>query len=347
MKAKLVQLLRLIWKPLIGLVGLAVLIVWTTGVLTQRVEPGVAEHAPGFAMPSDAETVTIRLEARPRRVDTVGTVVSDNSVQLSARVSAYVKELFVSAGDPVTRDQVLVRLDDRELRAQRDAARAGLRRAETEYERSKRLHESQAATEKQLIAAETAFHAAQSQVEQAEVSLSYAEIRAPMDGIVSDRNAESGMLANPGETLLSVYDPTVMRLDAAVPVRLVDYLSIGDAVNVQLERPSIRIEGRVHRVVSEIDPRSRTQTVQVMLDVGDTPILPGTFGRLWIPTTEREIHVVPATSVYRVGQLEMVQVVESGRVLRRLVKTGDKRNGEVEILSGVREGERVLVRPVN
>lgn len=56
---------------------------------------------------------------------------------------------------------------------------------------------------------------------------------------------------------------------------------------------------------------------------------------------------MPATSVYRVGQLEMVQVVESGRVLRRLVKTGDKRNGEVEILSGVREGERVLVRPVN
>ncbi len=346
MKERFRSILRIIWKPLLGLTGLAILIIWTTGAFTERVEPGVVKHTPGFALPEDAETVTVELRSLPRRVGAVGTVVSDNTVQLNARISAHVTDVLVSAGEEVSRAQVLVRLDDRDVRAQRDAARAGLRRAETEYERIKKLHTAQAATEQQLIAAESAFHSAASQVEQAEALLTHTKIRAPMDGLVTDRHVETGTLAHPGQTLLSVYDPSLMRLDAAVPVRLVDYLTIDDIVEVELERPAAHMQGRVHRVVGEIDARSRTQTVQIMLESNDTPVLPGTFGRVWIPATERDAYVVPETAIYRVGQLEMVQVVEDGRVIRRLVKAGEVRDGAVEVLSGLQEGEEVLVQPV-
>jgi RND family efflux transporter MFP subunit len=210
----------------------------------------------------------------------------------------------------------------------------------------KRLHETQAATEQQLIAAESAFHTARSRLEQTQIALTFTELRAPFDGRVTDRHAETGMLANPGQTLLNLYDPSRMRLDVPVPVRLIDYLAIGDAVELQLERPAARLNGTVYRVVSEIDTRTRTQTVQILLDSMAEVPMPGTFGRLWIPTTEQEMALVPETAVYRIGQLELVQVVEDDRVLRRLVKTGTERQGEIEILSGLTDGERILRQPI-
>lgn len=346
MKTKISALLRLLWKPLVALAGLIVLIVWTTGILRERVSPGVVDFAPGLPLPADAETLTVHPEEIPRRVDVVGSVTSDNTVLLGARVSAYVSEVRVSAGDPVERNQVLIRLDDRDLRTQREAARAALRRAETEYERYKSLHETQFATDQEYIQAESAYHTAMAQLEQADVMLTFTEIRSPMDGIVSDRHAEVGMLANPGQTLLTVYDPTVMRLDAPVPVRLTDYLAIGDPLDVRLERPDTVIPGRINRIVSEIDPRTRTQTVQIMLDTDDLKILPGTFGRLQLGAAEQRVIMVPASAVYRVGQLEFVQIVEEDRAIRRLIKTGAMDGHRVEVLSGLQDGETILVQPV-
>lgn len=343
MKTQRIAILRKIWKPLVAVIGLVLLVVWTTGVLNERVPPDVLAHTPGFALPPDAETVTVHLEKRPTRVEVVGTVISDNTVSLSARINAYVAEILVSAGEAVQRDQPLIRLDDRDVRAQRDAALATVHRTQTEYERFKTLHASQAATEQQLIAAESAYQHAKAQLEQVEVALSYAEIRSPMDGMVSDRHAEVGTLANPGQTLVRVYDPAVMRLDAPVPVRLVDFLEIGDVVDVHLERPDTLVQGRVHRIVAEIDPRTRTQTAQILLLLDGAPILPGTFGRVQIPTDERDVYLAPDTSIYRAGQLEMVYVVEEGRAVRRMVRTGSHFDGQLEILSGLKSGDVLWV----
>lgn len=334
-----------LWKPIAGLLGLLVIIIWTTGIWRDRMEPGTAPHTPGSPLPSDAQILTAHLEMRPARIDLVGSVSSDNQVTLSARVSAYVADVQASAGDAVKRNDLLLQLDDRDLRAKRESAQAELRRAQSEYTRVQRLHETQAATEQQLVAARTAFESARAQTEQAEVLLSFSVIQAPMDGRVTDRHVEIGQLVHPGQPLFDVYDPTVMRLDVPVPVRLVDYLSLGTRLPIQLERPDIIIEGVVHRIVSGIDPKSRTQTVQLLLDT-EVPVLPGTFGRLSIGTRERETVRLPVHAVYRVGQLEMVDVVQNQRRLRRLVTTGPVHDGWIEILSGLTAGEEVLISEV-
>lgn len=343
---KITHALRAGWKPLVGTLGFLVILVWTTGLFTTPIPSGTVAHEPGQPLPPDAVTLAVTRQHRPRLVEAVGSVASDNAVQLSARVSAYVQEVHVHAGDAVERDQILIRLDDRDLRAQLTAAQAILRRAETEFERIQRLHATQAATEQQLIAAESAFRAARSAVDQAEVALTFTEIRAPFAGRITDREVEVGMLTNPGQPLLHLYDPARMRLDVPVPVRLVDALVIGDAVALQLERPDTPQTGRVHRVIAAIDAHSRTQLVQVLLEPSDPPPLPGTFGRLWIPAAPRDVILVPRSAVYRTGQLEMVQVVAKQRVVRRLVKTGTVRDDEVEVLAGLSDGETILVEPI-
>lgn len=304
-------------------------------------EDGVkTEH--GTALPVGAATLTVKSEPVAPRVEIIGTVGSERSIHLSARLSAYVKEINVSAGSVVTQNQTLVVLDDRELRDQLAATEAQRRQAEKEFQRAQQLYREKATTEQALTSAENAFHAAQAQANSMRVMLSYAIIKAPMAGIVTDRRIEAGDLANPGQVLLTMFDPQRMRLEAPVPARLVEKLPLGAKVDVKLEHPARDLHGRVTEIVSEIDPMSRTRKVKIQL--ADTPgeVLPGTFGRFCVEETPHPALLVPTKAILHMGQLEMVQVVAHGHLLRRLVKTGPVYGGHVEILSGLQDGEMVL-----
>ncbi len=333
-------------KLILGLVTLAVVIVWSGGLLTKKVKPGHIAYQPGIEIPADAATVTVQMESLPSRIEVVGNTTSEEKINLSARIPAYVSEVFASAGDRVKKGQVLVTLDDREIRQQLTAAKAQFNQAKTEYERAKKLFKKEATTQQALTAAKSMYDAARAQVEQVKVMLTYAQVTSPIDGIVTERRIEAGGLANPGMLLLAVYDPMRMRLEAPVPVRLIDRLALDQPVEVSLERPARTLKGRVAEIVSEVDASSRTQLVKVHLDDVEGDVLPGTFGRLWVDAEPREAFLVPASAVQQMGQLSFVQVVQDGRALRRLVKTGPARDDRIEILSGLQAGDTVLVTPI-
>lgn len=330
------------WRPVAGVLGLAAVVAYSSGGCTEKTQPGVVDARPGRALPEGAETITIERTPVAARVDVTGTVGSEATITLSAKVPAHVNKVLASAGMPVKTGQELVLLDDRDMSEQLAAAEAQLRMAEAEYKRARGLFDSKAATEQQLLAAETGRDAARAMVERAKVMMTYARIVSPIDGVVTDRRVEEGDLASPGQVLLELYDPLRMRLEAPVPMRLVEKLELNQKVTVVLDRPAREFSGSVTEIVSEVDPLSRTRKVKVRIDDDSGSILPGTFGRLWIDEGRREAVLLPASAVMRVGQMEMAQVVENGRVLRRLVKTGPARDGRVEIVSGLDAGEVVL-----
>lgn len=328
-----------------GLAGLAVLVAWSGGCFSHKTAPGKVSHEPGIPFPEGAQTHRVVVTQHASRIDVVGTVRSEEEVHLSARLGAYVSGVHASAGERVTKGQVLVTLDDRDMKEQLAAARAQLALAESEHERVRKLVEARASTEQALTAAKSAFDAAVAQVKRAEVMLTYAEIRSPMDGRVTDRRIEVGDLANPGQVLLTVYDPLRLRLEAAVPVRLTRRIPAGGAVEVQVGEDRVVARGTVTQVVGEIDALSRTQLAKIRIE-GAGGVLPGEFGRVWIYDEARPAIFVPATSVYRAGQLEYVQVRTGKRAIRRLVKTGPVLDGKVEVLAGLDAGDEVLVEPV-
>ena len=343
---KIANILKKHTKLIVGILGLAIVIAWSGGFLAKKVKPGKLESQPGLAIPAGAETVEVKAETDPVRVEVVGTTASEEKINLSARIPAYVGEIFASAGDRVKKGQRLIALDDRDIRQKLAAAEAQLNQARTEFERAKQLFEKQATTDQALTAAESMFNAAKAQVEEVKVMLTYAQVESPIDGIVTERRIQAGDLANPGMLLLAVYDPLRMRLEAPVPVRLIDRLALGQEVEVSLERPARVFKGTVSEIVSEVDSSSRTQLVKGHLEGVEGDVLPGTFGRLWVAAEPREALFVPASAVVQIGQLSFVQVAQDGRAVRRLVKTGPARDGRVEILSGLRAGDAVVVNPI-
>jgi RND family efflux transporter MFP subunit len=181
-------------------------------------------------------------------------------------------------------------------------------------------------------------------VAEAQVLLSYAEIKAPKSGRVVKRLAEPGDMAMRGQPLLEIYDARSLRLEAPVPEKLALQLKLGDPLTVRIDALNKVVEGTVDEIEPQADVLSRSFLVKVALPESDR-LYEGMTGRLIIPAGKQEFLCLDSEAVRRIGQLEFVDVVRDNDTLdQRLVKTGRKGvAGRVEVLSGVRAGERVVV----
>lgn len=331
------------WKPLVAIGGFAVMIVYAGGMLHEKTPPDTLDLQPGQPLPDGARIIEITAAPRSPQVEVIGTTASDRRIQISARMSAYVEEILVSAGDRITNGQTLVRLDDRELREQLTAGLAQLNQAATEYKRTRQLFDRNATTEQAMTAAESAFNTARANVERIKVMLTYATVNSPMDGIVTERRIEAGDLANPGQLLLTLFDPANMRLEVPVPVRLIDKFAFGQKHEVKLEYPARTYRAEVTEIVGEIDPMTRTRRVKLRLQDTGGDVLPGTYGHILVSEDPQPSIFIPASAVVRIGQLDMVNVADGDRMLRRMIKTGRRDGDEIEVISGLSSGHRVVL----
>ena len=169
-------------------------------------------------------------------------------------------------------------------------------------------------------------------------------LRAPIDGVVIDKKVDAGDMVTPGQMLVTLYDPKRMQLVASVRESLAHQLQAGQDIGVVIEGINKVCTGTISEIVPEAQAASRTFQVKV---TGPCPpgIYTGMFGRIKIPLEEEQVLVIPRRAVREVGQLELVDVVEDGRARRRAIRTGRTLDEDVEVLSGLREGEDVLLPP--
>lgn len=184
---------------------------------------------------------------------------------------------------------------------------------------------------------------AEANLNAARVQLSYATIVAPFSGVVVKRHVDPGDMASPGIPLLTIVDPSSFRLEVTVPETAVKFVRIGETVPVTVDALGQTINGRVYEIVPNADPVSRTFVVKIRLPQLKG-LMAGMFGRAEFRTGEIKGIFVPESAIWREGSLEGVFVVEGERAIKRIVTTGKKLNNLVEILSGLNEGELVVVK---
>jgi RND family efflux transporter MFP subunit len=324
------------------------------GPFDDKIGPGTEVAAAESA--GERPTVAVETVTLPVWSEAVGTVRSRRTTRVSPRIMATILEIPLEQGDEIGKGDLIARLDDREVQARLAAAKADLSQAqarllqaESAFERYSRLAKQGAATEEQLEAVTADYEAAKGAVagateavSVAEIVTGYTEIRSTQSGVVAEKLAEPGDLALPGKPLVAIQDPTDLRLEADVREYLVSYVDVGAEVRVVFGPPiSAEIETVVEERAPEADPATRTFRVKAPLPEG-TAARPGNFGRLRFRTGEREVLLVPAAAVRRIGQLETVEVVEDGRVRVRHVRTGDRHGERLEVLSGLTAGELVV-----
>ena len=346
-------------KVALGFLAIAAVIVgllYTQGMFDpSKVGPDTEVAAPESAGDvAVAEVTTTSVEIWS---EAVGTVRSRRTTRVSPRIMGTVLEIRANQGDEVKKGDLLVRLDDREVAARVSAAKADLARAEARLsqaakakQRYTELHSKSAATREQLEsvvadhdAAAAAVAGAQEAVRVAEIVVGYSEIRAAISGVVTEKLAEPGDLALPGKPLLLVQDPSDLRLEADVREYRIGSLPLKTPVRIVFGPPiDARYDSVVEERAPEADPATRTFLVKAPLPAG-AKASPGNFGRLLFRTGEREVVLVPAGAVRRVGQLETVKVLEDDRLTLRHVRTGSAHGDKLEVLAGLVAGEKVAL----
>jgi RND family efflux transporter MFP subunit len=275
------------------------------------------------------EIFGVALEVVQDRYEAVGTIRPRTSAKLASQVMATIESVAVEPGDAVEAGQQLAALDDRDLRAEYDRARA-------DYERFRRLLEKNAVTQAELDVVESRFRVARA-------ALSYSEIRAPFAGVVVQKLCDAGDMAVPGKTLFEIEAANAFRVEALIPERYGRFALVGAATEVRVDASGERCSGSIGEVVPGAQAETRSILVKIDAACGG-PLQSGGFARARLPVGERSVISVPPAALRRTGQLEYVYVVHDGRAAMRLVKPGPARDERVEVLSGLEPGDRVIVR---
>lgn len=346
--------LRKIAFSLLGVAGLLFLLLYLQGGFAGKVAPGTVPAAPAPSEPACDAVAVVRQELEDV-LEWPGTVRSRSEAQPSSRLMARILELRVDIGASVQAGEVIAVLDDREALSRVEQAKAALASAraqsaqgEADFARVRGLFEKEAATKRDFEAAQARASSAAAQAEQARHALAEAEVmrteaivRAPFDGVVTGKWAQAGDTAVPGKPIVSVQDPRRLRLEAHVPESCARKAFLGMDVRVRIDSLDRDLTARIEEIAPVADPLSRTFLLKASLPAANG-IRPGMFGRFLQPCGKKSAFLVPASAVKRVGQLEMVRLLEDGKVTTRHVRTGKTYGDRVEVLSGLREGERIL-----
>ncbi len=303
------------------------------------------------------ETALAALAAVPAETWATGSVEPLRRVMPGTKIMGRVASVRVREGERVERGQTLARLESRDLEAavaQAEAAvamaAAQLENARAQYERMRDLHGRGSVTDKNLEDATAGHRVAEAGLAQAEanlaaarVQLGYAEIRSPIAGWVTARHVEAGDVAAPGAPFFTLEDLSRAKIEVEVPES--DLAGIEAGTSARVEILGRERQAAVDRVVPAGDPRSRTFTVQILLENPDGELKSGLFARVGFAGGERRALLVPADSVVTRGQLQGLFVVDGERARLRWVRTREATGDRLEILSGLEAGERFVLRP--
>jgi multidrug efflux system membrane fusion protein len=289
---------------------------------------------------------------------------------LSAQVPGAIVSLNVKAGDRVRAGQELLRIDASAAQqnvvgstAQLEAAQVNLRVASKELERQQQLFQKQYISQGALDRAQAQYESAQAQVQAqqaqtraAQTQTGFFSVRAPFNGVVSDVPVNVGDMAMPGRPLITLHDPSALRVSAAVPQSMIE------GVRTQLK--SVRYEIAGHRSVATasaqllpaVDPVTHTTQLRVALPSGMEGLVPGMFARVWVPVNVssdlakngvRDGRVfLPLSAIVRRAEMSGVYVMDAqGQPRLRQVRLGRTSGQTVEVLSGVGAGEQVVTEP--
>jgi len=261
-----------------------------------------------------------------------------------AKVDGEVRELHVEEGDMVSKDQILATLDGDRLRLELSESQARLRKMQRDFQRNKELQDKGLISEGDFEKIQYDLEALEASFNLASLELNYTQIRAPIDGVVSERYLKLGNTIKTGDPVFRVtsFDPLVAYL--FVPEREFRQIAAGQPVQIEIDAlPGAPVAATVTRISPIVDPDTGTFKITIEMRGAEQPIKPGMFGRMSIVYDKHEnVLQVPRSAIIESTGESTVFVVEDEVGIRKQVETGFSGNGMVEITSGLTDGERVI-----
>jgi membrane fusion protein (multidrug efflux system) len=315
-----------------GLAGLLVLYCPLLLAAPNIVAPGVV------VAPAEIRSFPLSAEA-------LGNARANESVDIRPKITATLTEILFEEGQTVEAGDVLLKLDSLEPAADLAAARAALVESDASYKRSSELFRNNVGSESQLLQDEARRIANEAMVAVAEARMAETIVRAPFAGRIGLRRVSLGSLVGPGTVITTLDDTDVIKVDFDLPEIYLSRLEPGLVIKAHSAAwPDQDFTGSVSSVDTRVDPVSRTIRVRSVMPNDQGLLRPGMFLTVTLLNDRTEALLIPERALIPERSVQYVYVVGDNLLAeRRVVSIGRRRPGEVEILSGLSAGERVIV----
>ena len=293
------------------------------------------------AIPVKAEDV-VRGEMNAY-VETYARLEAEREISVLGRVTGFLEELGAEEGDRVEMGQVLARLDKEELKLRMRQIRTSYNEVKSNYERIKVLHEKKMVSQAEYETTHLRFENSKVDLEEAELNLAYADVKAPISGVIMQRMVEVGTLVRSNQELFFIADMEPLLVRIFVPERRMYQLKPGQSATVSVEAlPGRTFNGKIRMISPRIDPESGT--VKVTLEVPASGILkPGMFCTVRIITESRpNALIIPKKALILETDANDVFALKEGKVEIVNVELGFIEGDRVEVVSGLEEGMQVV-----
>ena len=290
-----------------------------------------------------------------------GKIQTVNSANLSTRMMGFVDKIYVKTGDKIKKGQLLLSLNNVDLsaklaqvKARIVEAKAGFYNAEKDYLRFKNLFENNSASQKEMDDITANYNMAKARVEAAEqmkkevlAQFSYVNIKAPFDGVVSNKFINQGDMANPGVPLLEVESPGAYQVVAMVPESEITKISNNTNVSVLIKSLNKTIKGKVTEVSTSAKNTGGQYLVKVLLENSNLNILSGMFATVQFPVEAKDkqtMVLIPSSVLVKKGELTGIYTVsQTQTAILRWLRLGRQYGDSVEVLSGLSADENYIV----
>lgn len=287
--------------------------------------------------------VVVAPQTLEETIHTTGTIMANEEISLSAEVSGRITKISFQEGEKVARGQLLVKLDDRELRAELQKAGYEKELSGDREARQKHLLSIGAISREEYDAALNALNVLKSQIALLEARLDKTELRAPFDGVMGLRNTSEGAAISPSTIIATLQNINPMKLEFSVPEKYSNSIHTGMKVQFRLQAFDSLFTAEVYAIEPRIEAQSRTLRVRARFPNAGNRAIPGAFADISLaPKGSRNSFMIPSRALIPDAQGAFVFILTDGKADVRRVETAFRSRTHVEIVSGLQAGDTVL-----
>jgi membrane fusion protein (multidrug efflux system) len=302
------------------------------------------EDRPQFnSGPLQVEAVQVQEDVVEDQIFTSGTIIADDEVELSAEASGIITDILFDEGAPVEEGELLVKINDSELRAEKRRAEFRLSLAEQREERQRRLLERGGISQDDYDATLNEVNVIRSELDLINARIDQTEIRAPFSGQIGLRYVSEGSYISPNSRIASLQSINPIKVDFSIPERYISRVAIGDRINFTVQGVDSTFTGEVYAIEPRISRDTRSISIRARSDNSDRLLYPGAFANITLVLDEiDDALMIPTISVIPELNSQKIYVVRNGSVAEVRVQTGLRTSDNVQIIDGVAPGDTVL-----
>lgn len=291
------------------------------------------------------EATQVRADKLVVTLSTVGSLKANESLVLKPEIAGRIEAIHFEEGAPAKKGALLISIDDRVYAAQLKQAEAALNLSRVNFARAKLLKEKGAGTVSNYDTMEANLSVNQAQVDLARATLDKTRITAPFDGVMGLRKVSPGDVVSPGQELAGYQSTNPVKAEFTLPENATSAVTAGQTIDVIIDAlPGRSFTGTIYAIDPQINESSRNIVLRAMIPNEDGTLKPGLFARINIITAQKDHALfVPESAIVPKGNDSFVMRVGADKKISTVkVVTGERRNGNVEIIEGIAEGDTVV-----